>query len=958
MKRKPIIFAAFALGAMTAFAQINSPQSAGYETRAAAMLADGNFQGCIDQCGIALDLGSNKREQLLWLSAVAAFNGGFPDAGKRVNAFIRQFPNSQHYLSARLMAATLVFYDGNYQKALKEFEKINPSSLNASEAEDLTYRKAYSQMQMGEFDAARGLYADLLDTKRYADAATFYLGYIDFSEGNYEQALEQFEKCDKTSSPGNMADCYVGQILFKRKDYSAALNLLRPAVAQTKLPADFKDECERVIGECFYALHDDNRAMVYLNEYMLNHAGEAPLSTRYIVGVERYQTGDYQDAIDLLAPVSRLTDEMGQSASLTMGQAYQAMGNGKSAMMLFDKATRMDFNPRLTEMAYYNYAVTQVDGGRLPFGNSIQTLEDFLHRYPESRYAESVREYLVKGYMATDDYSGALRSLNAMSDNHSATMDAARQRVNFVLGSRALQSGDVAMSINYLTEAMKYGNFDAEIEKQTSLWLGDAYYAQGDYAKAATEYKSYLASTTAKDPNRRLAQYNLGYAEFAVREYKDARKMFEQVVADRKTTTDIKQDSYNRIADTYYYDKDFSTAKNIYRKALDTKPTSGDYSLMQIAMMQGHLGDYAGKVKTLEKLIDSYSSPLEAAAATEMAMTLGLQGKLDDAAALYERISIGYAGTQYARNAMLQVAIISDNKGDTQAAKEFYRQLIKLYPTSPEAVLAVQDLKRIYAHEGNIMELDSYLTSIKDAPQLDATERNAIAAASMLAKAKAATSADSRLAAAEALLKDYPHAAEAEEAQAIAAKAYADKNIPGKALERYTLLEQMATSASMRHTARIGILRAANELGDTKRVLTVTRELLDNPATTGVDLPEVEFTRALALAKSNDSDGAITIWKELAKEPSGLYGTRSAYELANHYFTTGNLDIANRTAEALIDANPPHAYWLARTFILFSDILREQGSDFEADEYLRVLRSNYPGTESDIFQMIDKRLPQ
>ncbi len=956
MKRKPIIFTAFSLGVMTAFAQINSPQSAGYETRAAAMLADGNFQGCIDQCAIALELGSNKREQLAWLSALAAFNGGLPDAARRVNAFIRQFPDSPHNLSARLMAATLLFYDGNYQKAIAEFDKINPSSLNESEADDLTYRKAYSQMRLAEFGKAKILFANLIDTKKYAEAATFYLGYIDFAEGNYQQALEQFAKCNKTSSPGNMANCYVGQILFKNKDYSAALTILMPAIAQTNIPEDFKEECERVVGECFYALNDDDRAMVYLNEYMRKHADEAPLSTRYIVGVERYQTGDYQEALDLLAPVSRLTDEMGQSASLTMGQAYQALGNRKSAMMLFDRATRMDFNPRLTEIAYYNYAVSQVDGGRVPFGNSIQTLEDFLNRYPKSRYAGSVREYLVKGYMATDDYAGALRSLNAMSDNHSAAMDAARQRVNFVLGSRALQSGDVAMSISYLTEALQYGNCDADIEKQTRLWLGDACYEQGDYAKAASEYRSYMASTTAKDPNRRLAQYNLGYAEFAEREYKDARKMFEHVVADRNTSTDIKQDSYNRIADTYYYDKDFSTAKNIYRKALDTKPSSGDYSLLQIAMMQGHLGDYAAKIKTLEKLINGYSSPLEPAALTEMAMTLGLQGRHDDAIALYQRISNGYADTQYARNAMLQVAIISDNKGDTSAAKEFYRQLIKLYPTSPEAVLAVQDLKRIYAHEGNIMELDSYLTSIKDAPQLDATERNAIAAASLLAKAKAATSAETRLAVADTLLKDYPHAAEAEEAQAIAAKAYADMDIPGKAFERYTLLEQMATSPSMRHTAKIGILRTANELGDTKRVITITHELLDNPATTGADLPEVKFTRALALAKSNDLDDAVNLWKELAEDPSGLYGTRSAYELANHYFTSGKLDVANKTAEALIDANPPHAYWLARTFILFSDILREQGSEFEADEYLRALRSNYPGTESDIFQMIDKRL--
>lgn len=42
--------------------------------------------------------------------------------------------------------------------------------------------------------------------------------------------------------------------------------------------------------------------------------------------------------------------------------------------------------------------------------------------------------------------------------------------------------------------------------------------------------------------------------------------------------------------------------------------------------------------------------------------------------------------------------------------------------------------------------------------------------------------------------------------------------------------------------------------------------------------------------------------------------------------------------------------------MLYSDILRKQGNEFEAKEYLKSLQSNYPGHEVDIFQMIDTRL--
>ncbi len=65
---------------------------------------------------------------------------------------------------------------------------------------------------------------------------------------------------------------------------------------------------------------------------------------------------------------------------------------------------------------------------------------------------------------------------------------------------------------------------------------------------------------------------------------------------------------------------------------------------------------------------------------------------------------------------------------------------------------------------------------------------------------------------------------------------------------------------------------------------------------------------------------------------------------------------SREAVERLVNANPPHIYWLARGFILLSDINRNEGNTFEADEYLKSLRENYPGTEPDIFLMIDQRL--
>lgn len=98
------------------------------------------------------------------------------------------------------------------------------------------------------------------------------------------------------------------------------------------------------------------------------------------------------------------------------------------------------------------------------------------------------------------------------------------------------------------------------------------------------------------------------------------------------------------------------------------------------------------------------------------------------------------------------------------------------------------------------------------------------------------------------------------------------------------------------------------------------------------------------------------IWKRLSADVADVYGSKSAVALAENLLESGNPEAARTVADNFINANPPHAYWLARGFIVLSDALRAQGDTFEADEYLRTLKSNYPGTEADIFEMIEKRL--
>ena len=49
-------------------------------------------------------------------------------------------------------------------------------------------------------------------------------------------------------------------------------------------------------------------------------------------------------------------------------------------------------------------------------------------------------------------------------------------------------------------------------------------------------------------------------------------------------------------------------------------------------------------------------------------------------------------------------------------------------------------------------------------------------------------------------------------------------------------------------------------------------------------------------------------------------------------FDRGQTAKAKTVTDALISSDTPHSYWLARGFVLYSDILRKEGNEFEAIE--------------------------
>lgn len=988
--KKLILTATIAATALCATAGVNSPEPQGYRQRGELMFQDRNYVGCIDQMRHlkAESTAPAETETADYYIALSAAHLNHADARALLGYFLWKYPASALRPIVQLEFGNIELDNGRYGEALTVYESIKADALDEASRQTLDYNMAYCLIKRADYDRADALLSALTASKRYANGARFYRGYIAYVKGDYRRAADLLKGVDTSTAPGNMAEHYLSQIYFLDGDYNKAAATAR-RLLNSDVDKEYKTEAARIIGESEYNLGNDAEALRYLNQYVAETDTPLP-SALYILGVTDYRRGDYTSAIRNLTPVSGLDNAIGQSACLFIGQSYMQKADYSPAMIAFEKAARMDFDRDTKETAYYNYAVARTEGGKIPFVSSVTTFEEFLRKFPDSHYSQAVREYIVTGYMTDNNYPAALASIEAIP-NPTAKILKAKQQVLYTLGTRELAAGHAPQAVERLRAARALRSHDAAIGAETDLWLGEALYAAGKYEDAARMFREALANRSLTAANRPLARYDLGYALFQDGKYADALSEFSSFLNNPGTSSSVTvADAYNRVADAHYYSRDYQEASDAYSKAITSSRSTADYPMFQKAIMNGLLKNRQAKIDGLLSMMREFpQSSLVPAAMLELGETYDLMNLPDKTVETYSALAARYPSTSQGRQASLLMAMTYVNNGNFVQAETTYKNLISQAPTSDEARQATDKLRELMADRGRIDQYVAFINGVPGVEPVDsdrietsafqAAERDYLANGTVaritdylerypegahrqdaLAYAVRANATSGNYAAvltyAAELLEKYPDSANAPEVLKAKADAEYAQGKGELALESYTRLSETASTPYMTNEALIGIIRTARDLNLNDRVIGAADPLLNSGTVTDAQRSEATFAKALALSLQGQSDEAEQLWRNLASDPDKIFGAKSAYYLAQAEFDAGLTEKAETDINGLINSDTPHIYWLARGFILLSDINARLGNDFEARQYLISLKENYPGSEVDIFNMIEQRL--
>ncbi len=934
----------------------------------------------------------NNEVEAEYMMALNEMELGNPSSLTMLEEFIENHPAEPLALAARAKVGDYYFYHGDFAQARECYEQVREKALDDDYDESVLYRKAYCDLMLRDYQEAKTIYDKLSSTKQYGTASTFFKGYIEYAYGQYDKAMEYFEQVDRTGDLGYQAQYYMCQIMYKQGNYNNAVKL-GESLIEDDANDYFSAEMNRVVGESYYRLGSYAKAAPYLSRFLelSDEENEERRPAAYMLGVIDYGNRDYKGAIETMAEVTGVDDALAQSAYLYIGQSRLKCSDYNGASMAFERAASMNWDNNVRETAFYNYAISQSQGGRTPFNNSIDMFEQFLNEYPNSSYYSNVENYLIDAYTTTGDYDRALRSI-ANINNPSDKVLKAKQSVLYRKGVQQLRNNKPSNALNSLQEAVDMGKKDSEIYNNSKLWLAEAQYQLGDYKSAAANQQDFINAASTSDPNYGLALYNAGSSLFNQQEYTKAIGYFEKAIETNSLSRDMTAEAYNRIGDAYYYGKNFNAAVENYTKASrGDVDASSEYAILRKAIIAGDMSQYDSKVQQLDELIANYpNSSKVPEAMLEKGNALILKGDVASAVNTYSKLIAKFPNQPEAREAMLKMAIAEKSRKNDDKAIATYWNVIETYPASEEAKIAAEDLKVIYAERDDLMAFSSRLNSIPGGPKIDVKkiEKAAFDAAEIYFIDH---NSISKL---ENYLRDYPDGAYTNEAKYYIGYYYYTKNDYNSAMEAlsealdgnedaafaqramalkaallmqndnpeeaYTIYEiwaEKATNTDNLSQALLGMVRSASQAQQWRDVVSSANELLTYNNTLNAELEqEVTLCRALAYSNLGKQSEAMNDLRELAANTQSEAGAQAAYELAKMQFDNGDIDDAEDTLTALNNSDTPHYYWLAKGFILLCDIFEYQGKTQDAIDYLKTLKTNYPGTENEIFNEIDARL--
>ncbi len=641
------------------------------------------------------------------------------NADKLVEDFVNNYPTSTKRNTAFVAIGDYFFRNGKYAYARKWYAKVDDRGLSTSEKEKFNFNKGYAAFTAKQYKEAKTHLLQVENSKQYGSQAKYYIGYMAYEGDDYNQANTYFDQVSNQEQYKEKLSYYQADLNFKLGNFDKAIELAKAKIDDGD--ANEVSERSKIIGESYFNLNQYAKALPYLQTYKGKN-GKWNNTDFYQLGYAYYKQGNYAKAVSEFNKIIAGKNSIAQNAYYHLGESYIALGKKQEALNAFKNASEMDFDVKIQEDAFLNYAKISYEIGNA-YQPAPQVLSAYLNKYPRTEHKTEVETLLIDSYITSKNYKEALELLKG---KNSFENKVAYQKVAFYRGLELYNEGKY-LEANTLFKASLKEPRDSGFTARATFWQAETDYNLTNYDSALIGFKQFEQQAEAVNtPEYNNLNYNIAYTYFKLKNYNKAIAHINTYLLKQNPDDFRLNDSYLRLGDAYFVTRNYKDAINAYQKAIALGIADSDYAFFQKAISAGYIGQDSKKIQELEQFVSQYlESKLRDDALFELGNTYVKTNQPNQANQAYNKLNSEYKTSAFVPKALLRQGLVHYNANQNDKALLKFKAVANNYAGTPEAVQAIATARLIYIDMGRVNEYASWVKTLDYIEVTDADLDNA-----------------------------------------------------------------------------------------------------------------------------------------------------------------------------------------------------------------------------------------
>ncbi|WP_353778087.1 tetratricopeptide repeat protein [Winogradskyella sp. 3972H.M.0a.05] len=892
------------------------------------------------------------------------------NADDLIQEFVDTYPTSTKRNTAFLDVGDYYYENNKYSYARKWYDKVDDTGLSRGERERFYFQYGYAAYATGSERQAQKFLNRVVDSKEYGSQAKYYIGYMAYEGDDYDKANEYFDQVSDEERYKEKLAYYQADLNFKLGKFEKAIEL-----ALEQLPKsddNEKSELNKIIGESYFNLENYAEALPYLKEYK-GKRGRWNNTDYYQLGYTYYKQNDFENAVAEFNKIVDGRNAVAQNAYYHLGESYINLDKKQEALNAFRYASQMDFDEKIQEDAWLNYAKISYEIGN-PYQSVPQVLSGYLDKYPKTPYKEEIETLLIDSYITSKNYKEALVLLEG---RNSFENKKAYQKVAFYRGIELYNESNYADAYEMFEKSLKEPQ-DPLFTSRATFWQAETDYHLTNYNDALIGFKQFQQQSQAQNTSEiKNIDYNIAYTYFKLKNYPSATASFEKFINANTDDNLRRNDAYLRLGDGYFVSSKYNDAINAYDKAININEIESDYAYFQKAMSYGYIGQVPKKQSELNTFIIGYPrSSLRDDAMYELGNSYVKSGNVSEAMTMYDNLNSEYKSSEFVPKALLRQGLVYYNANDNESALSKFKRVASQFPSTEEAVQAVGTARLIYIDLGRT---DEYAAWVKGLDYIEVTDAE-LDNTSYLAAEKQYLDGNTEKAIRQfnKYLNEFPNGIHALKSHFYLAQLYYKKELFDNAEPHYEyvvskpngeyteqalvrlseiylnnskwsasipVLERLEAEADYPQNvtyAQSNLMNAYYQLEDYSKAETYAEKVLQNTKLDNKVKSDAQIIIARSAIKTGNEAKAKEAYAKVEKIATGVVAAEALYYNAYFKNKEGQFQASNNVVQKLAQDYSSYKYYSAKGLVVMAKNYYALNDAFQATYILESVISNFP----------------